>query len=122
MYHGRFISRRVAEIANANPEVRDRGSAFWDFPSETYAATQAMAARRQAVTDPDACSLALVIEQMGNSARALTRESCVSLFDQDDDLPLQRRIPGLRPTGGQGRTEDVSGWRPSHKEVSDAVD
>ncbi|HWY17750.1 MAG TPA: hypothetical protein VNY27_03455 [Solirubrobacteraceae bacterium] len=96
MHHRRFIWRRVTEIANTNPEVRDKGSAFWDFLGQTYAATQAIAIRRQAMdTRRDVSSLALVIKQMRGNAQALTRDSYVSLFDENDELMFQRAHEGF---------------------------
>jgi hypothetical protein len=100
MHHRRFIWKRVVEIAEANPDVRERPSAFWDFWGQTYAATQAIAIRRQADTHRHVCSLALVIKQMRNNAQALTRDSYVSLWDQDDELLVQRAHQGFNQLAG----------------------
>jgi hypothetical protein len=90
-----MIWRRVGEIVNANEQVADLPSAFWDFHQMNYAATQAIAIRRQADRDPRTCSLALLIKQMAENAEALTRESYVGLFDQDNDLMVQRGHAGF---------------------------
>jgi hypothetical protein len=102
MHFRRFIWRRVHEIAEAKPEVGDRPSAFWDFLGQSYAATQAIAIRRQADTRADVCSLALVIKQIRDNAEALTRESHVGLFDQGNDLMVQRGKAGFDALAGGG--------------------
>jgi hypothetical protein len=102
MHHRRFIWRRIGEITEANPEVGDQPSAFWDFLAQTYAATQAIAIRRQADTNPHVSSLALVIKQMRDNAQALTRDSYVGLFDQSDDLLVQRGHQGFDGLAGGG--------------------
>jgi hypothetical protein len=102
MHHRRFIWRRVTEIAAANAEVANRPSAFWDFLGQTYAATQAIAIRRQADTHPDVCSLALMIKQLGENAQALTRESFVSRFDPSDELMVRRGHSGFDQLAGGG--------------------
>lgn len=95
MHHRRYIWRRVGEIAEANPDVGDRPSVFWDYWGQTYAATQAIAIRRQADTHRHVISLALVIKQLAKNAEALTRKSYLSLFAQDDELMVKRGHQGF---------------------------
>jgi hypothetical protein len=102
MHFRRLIWKRVGEIAEANREVRNQGSAFWDFLRDTYAVTQAIAIRRQADTDRRVCSLALVIKQMRDNAEALTRDSYVSLWDQNDELLVQRGQRNFDLLAGEG--------------------
>lgn len=102
MHHRRFVWRRVAQIADANEELRDRPSTFWDFLGQNYAATQAIAIRRQADTRRDVFSLAVVIKQMRDNAQALTRDSYVSLFDQSDELMVERGHKGFNQLAGGG--------------------
>jgi hypothetical protein len=102
MYFRRLIWKRVVAIAEANPEVRNQGSAFWDLLRETYAVTQAIAIRRQADFDRRVCSLAMLIKQMRDNARALTRDSYVSLWDQDNDPLVQRGQRNFDRLAGEG--------------------
>jgi hypothetical protein len=95
MHHRRSVWKRVNEIVAANQELRERPSTFWDFLGQTYAATQAIAIRRQADTRPDVASLALLIKQMRDHAQALTRDSYVSLFGQSNELMVQRGHEGF---------------------------
>lgn len=102
MHHRRFIWRRVHEIAEANAEISNQPSVFWDFLGQTYAATQAIAIRRQADTRKDVCSLGLVIKQIRDNAKVLTRESYIGLFDQSNDLMVQRGNAGFDALAGGG--------------------
>lgn len=108
MHHRRFIWRGLHDAAGANPAVAERPSAFWDFLGQGYAATQAIAIRRQADTDRRVSSLALLIKQMRENADALTRESFVGQFDQDNNLMVQRGQSGFDELAGGGDHLDPS--------------
>jgi hypothetical protein len=108
MHHRRFIWRRVHEIAETNAEISNQPSVFWDFLGQTYAATQAIAIRRQADTRQDVCSLGLIIKQIRDNAKVLTRESYISLFDQSNDLMVQRGNAGFDAVAGSGDHLDPS--------------
>lgn len=97
-----MVWKRIGKIIETNDVLRERPSTFWDFLGQTYAATQAIAVRRQADTRPDVISLALVIKQMRDNAPALTREAYVSLFDQDNELMVQRGHQGFDALADEG--------------------
>jgi len=91
MHDKRQIWRDVIGMVEANPEVANTPSAFWDWMRETYSTSQAIAIRRQADRDYRACSLTRLIEQMRDDAPSLTRAYFLSLWDVKEDPLLMRR-------------------------------
>jgi hypothetical protein len=88
MHHRRQVWRELGEITDANPELAAMPSAFWEYATETYAATQAIAIRRQADLTRGTCSLARLISEIRTNATRLTREYFVGLWGQQDEWRL----------------------------------
>jgi hypothetical protein len=78
----RMIWREVNGMLEANPEVGQAPSAFWDFYGENYGAAQGIAIRRQADTNRRACSLGLLIKEMRENAERLTRDDYIGLLGE----------------------------------------
>lgn len=76
MYLHRATYQRVGEIAGQN-DLPD--SYFWEYLQDTYAATQAVAVRRQAETSSRVRSLGRLLFEVSEDARRFTR----SLFVEE---------------------------------------
>lgn len=91
MYARRLIWREVNEMLDANREVSDAHSAFWDFQHQNYAAAQVMAVRRQADTNHKSRALGRLIKEMRDRAEILTRDYFVGLWDEIDTDEIVRQ-------------------------------
>jgi hypothetical protein len=89
MHHRRQIWRELGEITDANPGLAAMPSAFWEFATETYATTQAIAIRRQADVTRGTCSLARLISEVRSNATRLTREYFVGLWGEQQEVRLR---------------------------------
>lgn len=72
----------VGKIVDENEELPD--SYFLEYLQDTYAATQAVAVRRQAETRPDVISLGRLLREISDDAGRVTRSFFVGLWDDDD--------------------------------------
>jgi AbiU2 len=88
MNHRRQIWRGLGEV------IRDHGSlpdsAFWQYYIDIYAATQAMAVRRQGDLDRRVASLARLLSQIAKHAELVTPEWWIGLWniEANDDYKL----------------------------------
>jgi AbiU2 len=64
-------------------------SYWWEFLHDTYAASQAMAVRRQADTHRDVASLGKLIQEIRDDPTRISREFWVGLWDTADPVELQ---------------------------------
>jgi hypothetical protein len=78
----RHVFREVGAIVERNATLPP--SYWFEFSSETYATTQAVAIRRQAEVDTRVISLGRLIDEIGNDAGRLTRRYWVGLFGNSD--------------------------------------
>jgi hypothetical protein len=81
MNHHRQIWRGVADVIRAHGSLPD--SAYWQYQIDIYAATQAIAVRRQGDLDPRVASLAKLLSEVANRAELLTPEWWVGLWNID---------------------------------------
>ena len=80
----RYVFRDVGEIIEANGSLPP--SYWFEFSSDTYATTQAVAIRRQAEVDARVISLGQLIAEIGSDADRLTRKFWVGLWSNSDAL------------------------------------
>jgi hypothetical protein len=85
MNHRRQIWRDLAEAIRDNGSLPD--SAFWQYYIDIYAATQAMAVRRQGDLDNRVASLARLLSEVATHAELLTPEWWLGLWtiEEGDD-------------------------------------
>lgn len=74
----RAVFQEVAAIIEANKSLPP--SYWFDFSSEMYATSQAVAVRRQAEVGPRVITLARLIHEIGNNAGLLSREFWTGLW------------------------------------------
>jgi len=87
MYHHRQIWREVSRIVREHGDMPD--SAYWEYHRDIYAATQAVAVRRQAEhRDRRVASLGRLISEVRGDAEQLTPAWWVGLwtFDEREDF------------------------------------
>lgn len=82
MHLHRLVWREVSGMLAANSDLPE--SYWWEFMSDTYATTQAVAVRRQADTMQGVASLGKLIEEISDDATRLTREVWMALNDDAD--------------------------------------
>jgi hypothetical protein len=88
MNHHRQIWRGLAEVIADHGSLPD--SAYWEHYFDIYAETQAMAVRRQADLHPDVASLAKLLSQVVEDAKALTPEWWIDLWNIDEGDDYER--------------------------------
>lgn len=80
----RHVFREVRDIIERNGSLPP--SYWFEFSSDTYATTQAVAIRRQAEVDPRVISLGRLIDEIGGDATRLTRKFWVGLWGNSDGV------------------------------------
>jgi hypothetical protein len=78
----RHVFREVGEIIDANGALPP--SYWFEFSTDTYATTQAVAIRRQAEVDTRVISLGRLIDEIGSDATRVTRRFWVGLWSNAD--------------------------------------
>lgn len=78
MHDDRATWRHVGDMLAENPLLPD--SHWWEFLRDTYATTQAVAVRRQAVPDVDSRNLATLLIELVDDCARVTEEFWVGLW------------------------------------------
>ena len=78
----RHVFREVGEIIDRNGSLPP--SYWFEFSSDTYATTQAVAIRRQAEVSTRVVSLGRLLQEIGGDAALLTRKFWVGLWGNSD--------------------------------------
>jgi hypothetical protein len=91
MHLHRFAWKRIEEIAQANPVLRDTESYMWEFMFDTYSRTQAAAVRRQADIDSQAASLGRLICEVAETPELISRNFWLGHWSLDEDADLRPR-------------------------------
>ncbi len=79
VYAYRDTFNEVVRIAAENEQLPD--SYFWDFLRGTYAASQAVAVRRQADVNPRTITLGRLLTEIASDATRVTREFWVGMWE-----------------------------------------
>jgi len=82
MHAHRYVWQQLQQIISENTNVP--ASYWWTFLQETYAASQAVAIRRQADVRKDVVSLGRLIHTVKANAAHLTRDRWMALWGADD--------------------------------------
>jgi hypothetical protein len=88
-------------------------SYFWQYLGDTYAATQALAIRRQADLRKDVISLARLLTDLSRDAGYMTRQAFLELWPEDDQGYASMQFAGpVRWRGGEASRPCDSDSRP----------
>ena len=91
LFHRRQIWRGIARLIHER-EAPLRDLALWQYHLDLYAATQAVAIRRQADKRRDVISLARLLTEVKALPGIITLDWWVSLWDNEPDKQFPRRI------------------------------
>jgi len=86
MHLHRMVFLRVDEIVRANPKLPE--SYFFEYLSDTYAATQSVAVRRQAESADNVQTLGRLLFELEENASLMTRGLWISMWGDDDGVRL----------------------------------
>jgi hypothetical protein len=104
----RFAWKRMEEIARANETLSATESYFWEFQFEIYAATQAVAVRRQTdAYDNQVASLGRLIQEIRETPEIVTREWWIGLWGQDETRPVEKEL--IQEEAGRAWDEHYAG-------------
>jgi hypothetical protein len=100
MHLRRFVWHRLGEIIDAHGSLP--GSYFWQYLTESYSHTQAVAIRRQAVPDTDSRNLGQLIREVAGDPTLITREFWIGTQDTEDPFDLTLAEQNWQKRGGGG--------------------
>lgn len=112
MHLHRDTWREVSKIIEDNGQLPE--SYWWEFMRDTYAASQAVAVRRQADTHRDVASLGKLVQEIRDNSAKITREFWIGLWDTSDPL--------MRSDAERGWTAQYAGTVGTHLDPSIPVE
>jgi hypothetical protein len=93
MHADRATWRHVQSMLGANDQLPE--SIWWNLMHDTYATTQAVAVRRQAVPDRDSRNLGTLLAELSDDCSLITREFWVGMWDVTPTDPRHTLAAGI---------------------------